>query len=224
MKKIILLLSIMIFIPNPAGATEAFDFMTDVIKSFESCEIAGSRIKYSESSGLVAQMKDIIVFNNKIREAAEFIKPHLTSKNEVIKESAESFFTIYSSIVQNNEHLLNILENAFNKPEDSASNKGTFLRKLSENRATNEEFWRMLPYATPMSTYCLVDSNRTKDGKVIFLTITIEEKKALVDQLVGVFGAGIKSGPKEGGRPPLEVSGAVIYSFFSKGWKPSDIK
>ena len=224
MKKIILLLSIMVFIPNLAGATEAFDFMTDVIKSFESSEIAGSRIKNRESSGLLAQMKDIIVFNNEIRAAAEFIKPHLTSKNEIIKESAESFFTIYSSIVQNNEHLLNILENAYNKPEDSASNKGTFIRKLSENRATNEEFWRMLPYAIPMSTYCLVDSNRTEDGKVIFLTITIEEKKALIDQLLGVFGDGIKSGFKEGGRPPLEVSGALLYSFFSKGWKPSDIK
>ena len=89
--------------------------------------------------------------------------------------------------------------------------------------ATNEELWRMLLYATTMSTYCLVDSNRTEDGKLKFLTVTTQEKKALIDQLVGVFGDGIKGGPK-GGQLPLEVSGSLLYSFFSKGWKPSDIK
>jgi len=59
-------------------------------------------------------MKDIIVFNNEIRIAAEFIKPHLASKNEIIKEPAESFFTINSSTVQNNEKFLNTLEITFN--------------------------------------------------------------------------------------------------------------
>jgi hypothetical protein len=223
MKKIFLFLLIIVFIPNFAGATEAFDFMTAVIKSFQSSEIAGSRIKNSESSDLVSQMKDIIIFNNEMMTAAEFIKPHLTSKNEIIKHSAETFFSIYSSIVKNNEYLLNTFENAFNKTEASASKEGTFLRRLSENMATNEELWRMLLYATTMSTYCLVDSNRTEDGKLKFLTVTTEEKKALIDQLVGVFGDGIKGGPKEG-QLPLEGSGALLYSFFSKGWKPSDIK
>jgi hypothetical protein len=97
------------------------------------------------------------------------------------------------------------------------------LRKLSENMAANEDLWRMLLHATTMSTYCLVDSNRTEDGKLKFLTITTEEKKALIDQLVGVFGDGIKSGP-QGGQLPPEASGALLYSFFSKGWKPSDSK
>ncbi|MBN1663425.1 MAG: hypothetical protein JW943_07485 [Deltaproteobacteria bacterium] len=223
MKKIVLFLLMMAFIPNLAGATEAYDFMTAIIKSFQSSEIAGSRIKNSESSDVVSLMKDIIVFNNEMRTAAEFTKPYLNSKNEIIKKSAESFFTIYSSIVQNNENLLNTFENAFNKPEDTASKEGTFLRKLSENMAANEELWRMLLYATTMSAYCLVDSTRTEDGKLKFLTITTEEKKALIDQLVGVFGDGIKGGPK-GGQLPLEWSGALLYSFFTKGWKPLDSK
>ena len=223
MKKIIFLLSVMVIIPNITGATEAFDFMTDVVKSFQSSEIAGSRINTSDSKELVEKMKDIIVFNNEIRIAAEFIKPHLASKNEIIKESAESFFTIYSSIVQNNEKFLNTLENTFNNLEDSASKEGTFLRKLSENMAANEEYWRMLLYATTMSTYCLVNRNRTENGKLRFLTITTEEKKALIDQLLSVFGTGIKGGPK-GGQLPLEGSGALLYSFLSQGWKPSDIK
>jgi hypothetical protein len=116
----------MTFIPNLAGATEAYDFMTAIIKSFQSSEIAGSRIKNSVSSDLVSQMKDIIVFNNEMRTAAGFTKPYLKSKNEIIRKSAESFLAIYSSIVQNNENLLNTFENAFNKPEALLQKKARF--------------------------------------------------------------------------------------------------
>jgi len=95
------------------------------------------------------------------------------------------------------------------------------LRKLSENLAANDESWRMLADATVLSTYCLVDQNRTENGKLKFLTITTEEKKAVINQLVRVFGPGIKGGPK-GGQHYLEGSGALLYSFLSRGWKPSD--
>jgi len=53
MKKIIFLLSIIVIIPNITGTTEAFDFMTDIVKSFQSSEIAGSLIKTSETKELV---------------------------------------------------------------------------------------------------------------------------------------------------------------------------
>jgi len=112
-------------------------------------------------------------------------------------------------------HLINL--------EDSASKEGTFSRKLSENVTANEEYWRMLLYATTVSTYCLVDRNRTENGKWRFLTITTEEKKALIDQLLSVFGSGIKGGPKAG-QLPLKGSGALLYSSLSQGWKPSDMK
>ena len=223
MKKIILFLSAMFFIPNFAGATEVFDFMTAVVNSYQSAEIAGSRIKSSESKELVTQMKDIIVFNNEMSTGAQFIKPYLTSKNELIKESAESFFDIYSSIIQNNKNLLGTLESILNNPEATSSREGTFLRKLSENMAANEELWRMLFYATTLSTYTLVDQNRVENGKLKFLTITTKERESLKSQLVKVFGEGIKSGPK-GGQLPLEGSAALLYSFLNKGWTPADIK
>jgi len=50
-----------------------------------------------------------------------------------------------------------------------------------------------------------------------------EEKKALMNQLVSVFGEGIKDGPK-GGQLPLEGSAALLYSFLGKGWKPTNSK
>jgi len=221
--RIILLLLTAFLTPTPARATEAFDFMTAVVKSFQSSEIAGDRIKSSESTELISHMKDIIVFNNEIRTAAHSITPYLSSKNEIIAKSAKVFFSIYSTVVQNNEDLLNTFENALNKPEDSYSKEGTFLRKLSENMAANEELWRTVLQATALSSYCLVDQNRTENGKLRFLTITSEEKKSLMNQLVSVFGEGVKDGPK-GGQLPLEGSAALLYLFLGKGWKPADSK
>ena len=224
MKKILFVTLLALFtFPNISKATESYNFIEDVIKSFQSAQIAGERTKQGNSDEFVSQMKDIMVFNNGILEAAQFIKPHLTSKNKLIKESADLFHLIYSSIVENNQNLLMALEDALNNIESTAAEQGTFLRKISESMAANEELWRMLLYATTMSTYCLVDQNRTENGKLKFLTVTTKEKKSLIDQLVSVFGDRIKGGPK-GGQLPLEGSGALLYSFLSKGWKPSDTK
>ena len=205
----------MFFIPNLAGATEVFDFMTAVVNSYQSAEIAGSRAKNNDSRELVTQMKDIIVFNNELSTGAQFMKPFLTSKNQLIKESPESFFTIYSSIIQSNRNLLGDLETILNNPEAAASREGTVLRKFSEHMAANEELWRMLLYATTLSTYTLIDQNRVENGKFKFLTITAKERESLKNQLIEVFGAGIKSGPK-GGQLPLKALPRYFTHFLIK--------
>ena len=94
---------------------------------------------------------------------------------------------------------------------------------MSENRAANEEIWRMLIYATAMSSHSLVDQSRTENGKLRFLTITSDERKSLIKKLIDIFGEGIKNGPK-GGQLPLEGSAAMLYSFLNQGWKPADVK
>lgn len=99
-------------------------------------------------------------------------------------------------IIQNKEDLLNIYENTLNKPKDIK--EGTFTKQISENMAANEELWRMLLNATVMSTHTLVDNKRTENGKLTYLKITSREKKSVMDELVNIFGEGIKSGPKGG--------------------------
>jgi len=126
MKKAILFFSVMVIIPNLAKATEAFSFLTDVVESFQTSEIAISRLDTAKSEELITRMKDMIVFNNEIRTAAEFVRPHLASKNEIIKQSAELFLKSYSAIVQNNENALNAFENAINNPENYVSKEGSF--------------------------------------------------------------------------------------------------
>ena len=222
-KKIFVIIIGIFFLTNLARATEPYNFVNDVISSFQSARIAEARIKQGSSNDLVTQMKDIMVFNNGIMEAAQFIELHFSSSNKIIKEAASSFHFIYSSIIENNANFLNTLENELNNPESTAGKEGTFLIKLSKNMAANEELWRMLLYTTTFSTYCLVDRERTEEGKLKFLTITSNERKSLIKNLLNVFGDQIKKGPK-GGQLPLECSASLLYQFLNKGWKSADTK
>jgi len=208
---------------STAKATEPYAFLTDVINSFQSVHLADERIKREVGDDLVTQMKGIIVFNGRIREATRFVKPHLSSTNKLIKDSATHYYFIYSSIIDNNDDVLGSLENTLNDLESAAAKQDTFMRKLSENAARTEELRRMLVDATVLTTYCLVDQRRKEDGKVKFLTITSDERGALTEKLLGVFGEQIRGGPKAG-QFPLEGSASLLYEFLSGGWKSADAK
>ncbi len=222
----ILIISFVFLVPNVARATEGYDFMSAIINSIESCKIAKERLmlsNYEEDLTGSTLMKDIIVTNNKIKEASRFIEPYILSKNEATKSAAEQFAAIYTLIIQNNEELLDFTEHTYNNIEDLVAKQGTYSRKLSELMATSEELWRLLPTATVSSAYALVDNDRTEDGKLKFLNINSEEAGSLIDQLVNTFGEVIKSEPKEG-ILPIDFSATGLYIFLGKGWKYADSK
>ena len=227
MQKIIIYFFLAIFLlPNVARATEAYNFMAAIIESLQSAKIARDRMNLNlneEDEAII--MKNIIINNNELKEAARFIKPYASSKSEITKLTATTFCEIYSLIILNNESMLSLFENALNNIEDLVTKQGTFLRKLSEIGASNDMLYRKIPEITALSTHALVDKKRSmEDGKVMFLKITSKEVKSLVDQLVSTFGEGIKSEPKAD-ILPLDFSATLLYSFFyKKGWKPADAK
>lgn len=222
-KRYVLLLLLPFFMSDIAEATEPYNFITDVIRSFERLKIAADRIKNADNSDTVLFMKNTIVFNNEINFAAQLVKPHVSSNNNIIKESASGFYEIYLSIIKSNQVDISLFESALNNPKDTAANQGTFMRKFSENMALNEELWRGLVDATTLSTYTLVDDQRTDNGKLTYLTITSKEKESVMHQLVEVYGESIKNGA-QGGQLPLEFSGGLLYYFLNQGHKPSDTK
>lgn len=215
------LLLLVVAVPGRSFASEPFDFASDVIRSLEACKIAGERIKTSQSKDLASEMKDILVFTNEIRQANSRIAPHQNSKNELIRQSADNFSAIYSSIVANNEKFMSFLEQTLNDPKEATSKQGTWLRKLSENMAANEDLWRMLPPATVMATYTLVDQRRTENGKLRFLTITKTERDQLRSQFRNTFDDQVRGGPKAG-QLPVDVSAALLWKFLAEEWKPAD--
>jgi hypothetical protein len=222
----ILIISFVSILPNVVCATEAYNYMAAVISSLESCKIANERLKLSnsdEDETGTALMKDIIVTNSKIKEAAQFMEPYLLSKDETTKMSAKEFAATYAFIIQNNEDLLNFIEHTFNNIDDYADKQGTYTRKLSGFMATNEELWRMIPKLVALSTYALVDNERIEDGILKFLKISSGEAEYLKGMLVSTFGEEVKSELKAG-MFPLDVSATSLYIFFGKGWKFTDAK
>ncbi len=227
MQKIIIYFFLVVFLlPNVARATEAYNFMAAVIKSLQYYKIAYDRINLNvneEDEAII--MRNIIVYNNELKEAARFIKPYTSSKSETTKLTAAAFCEIYSLIILNNESVLSLYENVLNNIEDLDTKQGTILRKFSEIGASNGMLHRKIPEVTALSTHALVDKKRSmEDGKVMFLKISSKEVESLVGQLVSTFGEGIKSEPKAG-ILPLDFSANLLYSFFyKKGWKPADAK
>ena len=202
-------------------ASEPYDFVLAVIESFEKIEIAKERIENSDDPSLIIFVKDMIVFNSEMERARSFIKPHLSSKNESIKKSANGFDLIYSLIIGNNEKLLNFYEKVFNEKDNFSAKEGTFTKKMGEMMATNEDAWRLLPKATVEATFLLIDPKRTIDGKLKYLKINSKERRQLINKLESVFGDKVKGGPKIG-QLPVEISEATLWKVLNDPWKSSD--
>lgn len=207
-------------LPSLAAATEPFDFINDVINSLEAAEIAKERMEVGQgSSDTQLFMKDLMVFNNGIAEAAIFIGPYLSSKNKIIKEASSSIHETYLMAIENNLKLIGMIKDAFNNIENTVSNQGSFFRKFSERMAANEEIWRILPDSIILAQFCLVDARKAEeDGTLKSLTITANERKSMITKLENVYGKQIMTGLKVG-LHPVEISGYLLYEVLNKAWQ-----
>ncbi len=223
----ILITSFIFLLPNIARATEAYDYMSAVINSLQFAKIAHDRMSLNanEEDETTIIMRNIIVYNKELKEAAGFIRPYTSSKSEMTKLTATTLCEIYSLIIINHDKILSLCENVLNNIDDLDTKQGTISRELAEIGASNDVLLRKIPEVTALSTHALVDKKRSlEDGKVMFLKINSDEIESLIDQLVSAFGEGIKSEPKAG-ILSLDFSASLLYSFLDKkGWKPADAK
>ena len=215
---------IFLLIPGPrlVLASDSFEFVSGVIRSFEIPKIAKVRREERKGEGFVSLMRDIRVFANEMRQANSTIEKYVKSQNNLIKESAQKFSIAYLSIAVNMEEVLAFLEETLNKPGEAASKQGTWQRKLADYHAREDELWRVVPLVTAMATYALVDPTRTEEGKLRFLTITKAEQDSLKSDLRRMFGDKITGGIK-GGMFAIDASARLLWEFLSKPWKPSDV-
>ena len=202
-------------------ATEPFDFVADVIRSFGNCKIASAGFKGIEDADVTSLMRTLLVFTHEMRIAHSAIEPHIESENELLRETANNFSFVYLSIIKNHEELLDFIEQTLNDLDDAVSQQGTRLRRVSENTARNEELWRMLIDVVVMTAYTLVDQTRTEEGQLRFLTITGAERDSLRSALLRVFGESVTEGIKAG-QLPVDGSGGLLWEFLARPWKTTD--
>lgn len=228
MKKVILirvaaLLFVIFLLPSIVHASEPYDYISAVIKSFNISDIAGDRVKTSKNDELSIAMKNTMVFNSEIKKARACISPFLKSNNDQIRMSAEGYNDIYISVIENNERYISLVEALLNNPDELPTKRRSISKGFSQNLADNETIWRTLFTITSMSTYTLIDQNRTKDGKKVYLTINGQERNNLIAQLEGAFGDKVKKG-LQAGQFPIEGSASILWQVLSGNWISSDKK
>jgi len=211
------------FVFQTIAPSEPFKFASDIVWSFQICKIADEHLKTSSSEDPVTMMKDLLVYSAGIKQANSLLDTHRRSQDTLISQSANALSNVYSEIYENNRSLVAFIEETLNDPGKANSQQGTWSRKLSENAATNEELWRKFPLSIALATHALVDNKSTMNGKLYRLRITKSELEQLRKKLTDIFGNQIAQGPNAG-QFPLEASGALLYLFLNKGWKPSDSK
>ena len=223
-KLTVLLVVLPLLIPAPALASEPYDFVSAFVRTLEMCKIAQERQKIADTSTIASMMQAMIVFRNVIRQVNSVIMPYRDSKNEYVQKSADSLCMIYTSVMQNSEQAVAFFERGLNDPSEYNSQRGTWLRKLSEIGARADEDWRGLATATAMTTYTLVDMERTVGGNLRFLTITQSERDQLRSQLLGSFGNQVRAGFTEGQSSLIDASAILLWGFLAQDWKPADTK
>jgi len=222
-KKIFLLLLLTIFLtPNIARATEAYDFISAIIDSFQITDIARHRIRNIdfEKADPISQMTALTVYKKELEKAAQSIKPFTLSKDSNINLFARTYSLIYENLIMNQKALLDLYEKILNNP---GTKEGTFSRQLAEIMGEIDTLWREFPETTAMFTNMLVTS-KGDSGRVTHLIITSQEKKLIMNDLISTFGDDIKAGPKAG-QDSLDGAAALLYYFLDKkGFKPSDVE
>ena len=219
MKKTIYFIIFFVFLfPRISKANDSYEYMSAVVQSLSTLEIATDRESNNEPNSLILMMKNLISFNYELIKANSMIKPYHSSTDVYIKKSSEAISRIYSFLKITNQKLVEYIEELLNNPEKYVSKEGTIAKTIGNISAENDKIWRMLPEAIALSTYCLVDFNNSerKNGK--YLMITSVEKEKLLNQLISGFGEEIKEGPK-GGQFALRVSAGSLYKFLNQPWK-----
>lgn len=199
--------------PNHARASEAYEFLSALIDSFEITNIARHQIEKVNflSDDPTSTMSSIVVFKNELHSAKQIIDPYPSSKNIAISNFGKAYQLTYIELIQIQESLLKLYEILQNEPNDSK--EGTLLKYLAIFRGRLDTLWRQFPEHAANLTNILVESS---DGssKLTHLTLTSQEKQSVMNDLIRNFGEGIKSSPQEE-KDPLADSAALLYDFLN---------
>ena len=223
MKKIFLFSLLTIFLtPNIAKATEAYDFVSTIIDSFEITNIARHRFLNNDFEKLdsTAQMTAVTVFKKELEKAAQRIEPFTKSKDKNTSLFARAYSLTYTRLIKNQDAVLDLYEKILNNP---GTEPGTVSRQIAEIMGEVDTLWREFFETTTLFTNMLVTS-KGDSGKLTHLIITSQEKKLIMDNLVRSFGDDVKVFPKAGIHS-IDGSAASLYYFLDKkGFKPSDVE
>jgi hypothetical protein len=217
----VLILLITLFNPVSILASESADFAIAFVNGINTSQRAVDHLKTVPSDDdMMSLMKDNYVFINRLEEAKGYVVPFKKSSNKKIATTANSLCDFYDAFIENTRGKLDFLEEIMNNPANTR--QGTLVRKMAEHQAKTDAVYRILPVITAGVANTLVDANRLEDGKIMFLTLTREERTSIKELLIRQFGERTLTSKEN--KFPLEVSASLFWKFLSDPWKSADDK
>jgi len=235
---VILVISVMLVSAAPAEAqctfpvpsrsiNDPYDYTRTIIDSLSFAHQANSWVKSdSVPASLLFGLKRA---RNDYKCAADMVEKFQSSADMWIQNTASLIYLQYdgmSQLYQKNVSALTELLDQVSKGQTPPS--GSTMNEFADLAVAREEWLELLAQAIIRSTYSLVEwTDLTPQGKPTGrLRITESQRQNLMKQIEKEFGsATVRSGPRAGPQPTLEVAAIAFYQFLSdRKWRSADSK
>ncbi len=176
---------------QPGTSTKEYLFMINLLESLYVCQWASEAFRTGESGDTMKMLTDLMIQNNKFKEAQSFLSKHINSDDQDISAISKGIYVGIECLIDANEQALNILDDF---AKGNIKGLADYEVKLAKIQAQKKLGWDTIYQAATLAPYMIWDMTiEPKDKKrpVVF-TITPEEKNDLLIRIDRLFGNDIK--------------------------------
>jgi hypothetical protein len=168
-------------------STNEYLFMINLLESLYVCHWATEAFRTGESGDTMNMLTDLMIQNNKLKEAQSFLSQHINNDAQDISAISKGIYVGIEYLIDANEQGLDILEDVAKKNIKGLADHEVKLAKIQAQRKLG---WDTIYQAASLSPYMIWDMTldpKDKKGPVVF-TITPEEKNDLLIRIDRLFG------------------------------------
>ena len=169
------------------GSTKEYLFMINLLESLFVCQWATEAFRTDESGDTMKMLTDLMIQNNKFKEAQDFISQHINNDDPGISTISKGISVGIDLLIDANEQALNILEDIAKRNIKGLADHKV---KLAKIQAQKKLGWDTIYQAASFGPYVIWDMTlepKDKKGPVVF-RITPEEINDLLIRIDRLFG------------------------------------
>jgi len=174
------------------------------------------------SADAALQLSDLI-FRMKAADldyncAAELLSGYQKSKKATTALAATNTVLLFRSLSDKEKESIELLKRYAANPTPDLS------EQMADLRLQRANIWEELPLAVIGVTFALASDQQDSKGKLSSLTITSQQRRAIMEALEKTFGPVVKGGLKDG-QDNVAATAVTLYTWIAdKAWKTSDGK
>ena len=214
--------------PLPSRSiNDPYDYTRTIIDSLSFAHQANSWVK--SGSAPEALLYGLQRARNDYMCAAYMVEKFQSSADMFIKMTAPAVYNNYDAMSQLYQKNMSALTQLLDQVSKSQTPPlGSTMNQFADLAVIREEGLELVGQAIVQSTYSLLEwTDQTPQGKPTGrLRITESQRQNLMTQIEKAFGsATVRSGPRAGPQPTLEVAAIALYQWLSdRKWRSADSK